>query len=96
MTDVKSQASVSTISAPTAARCTAAQPSLAAALVPYASPVATTCPLDALSRNRNLPALSEYTSNVPGVNLDAHTVLTAAIPRDALTYVEVTFAAKPV
>jgi hypothetical protein len=31
-----------------------------------------------------------------GVNLDAHTVLTAAIPRDALTYVEVTFAAQPV
>jgi hypothetical protein len=30
-----------------------------------------------------------------GVNLDAHTVLTAAIPRDALTYVEVTFAARP-
>ena len=31
-----------------------------------------------------------------GVNLDAHTVLTAAIPRDALTYVEVAFAARPV
>jgi hypothetical protein len=31
-----------------------------------------------------------------GVNLDAHTVLTAAIPRDALTYVEVSFAARPV
>jgi hypothetical protein len=31
-----------------------------------------------------------------GVDLDAHTVLTAAIPRDALTYVEVTFAARPV
>jgi hypothetical protein len=31
-----------------------------------------------------------------GVNLDAHTVLTAAIPRDALTYVEVTFAARPI
>jgi hypothetical protein len=31
-----------------------------------------------------------------GVNVDAHTVLTAAIPRDALTYVEVTFAARPV
>ena len=31
-----------------------------------------------------------------GVNLDAHTALTAAIPRDALTYVEVTFATRPV
>jgi hypothetical protein len=31
-----------------------------------------------------------------GVSLDAHTVLTAAIPRDALRYVEVTFAARPV
>ena len=31
-----------------------------------------------------------------GVDLDAHTVLTAAIPRDALPYVEVTFAARTV
>jgi hypothetical protein len=31
-----------------------------------------------------------------GVDLDAHTVLTAVIPRDALTYVEVAFAARPV
>jgi hypothetical protein len=31
-----------------------------------------------------------------GVNLDAHTALTAAIPRDALTYVEVTFATRSV
>jgi hypothetical protein len=31
-----------------------------------------------------------------GVGLDAHTVLTAAIPRDALRYVEVAFAARPV
>jgi hypothetical protein len=31
-----------------------------------------------------------------GVNLDAHTVLTAAIPRDALMYVAVTFAARPI
>ena len=31
-----------------------------------------------------------------GVELDAHTVLTAAIPRDALTYVEVAFAVRPV
>lgn len=31
-----------------------------------------------------------------GVGLDAHTVLTAAIPRDALTYVEVAFAIRPV
>ena len=31
-----------------------------------------------------------------GVGLDAHTVLTAAIPREALTYVEVAFAVRPV
>ena len=31
-----------------------------------------------------------------GVHLDAHTVLTAAIPRDALTHVEVAFAVRPV
>jgi hypothetical protein len=31
-----------------------------------------------------------------GVNLDLHVVLTAAIPRDALTYVEVAFTARPV
>jgi hypothetical protein len=31
-----------------------------------------------------------------GVDLDAHTALTAAIPRGALTYVEVTFSARPV
>jgi len=31
-----------------------------------------------------------------GVDLGGHTVLTAVIPRDALTYVEVAFAARPV
>lgn len=31
-----------------------------------------------------------------GVNLDAHTVLTAAIPRNALPYVEIIFAARPI
>ena len=30
------------------------------------------------------------------VDLDAHTAITAVIPRDALTYVEVAFAARPV
>jgi hypothetical protein len=30
-----------------------------------------------------------------GVDLDAHVVLTAAIPRDALTYVEVAFVVRP-
>jgi hypothetical protein len=39
----KDQASVSTICAPFAARRTASQPSFAAVLVSYASPVATTC-----------------------------------------------------
>jgi hypothetical protein len=31
-----------------------------------------------------------------GVNLDPHVVLTAVIPRDALNYVEVAFAVRPV
>jgi hypothetical protein len=41
--------------APSAARCTTSHPFLAAALVSYPSPVATTWPLLAFSRNRNFP-----------------------------------------
>jgi hypothetical protein len=63
----RDQLSVSTIWAPSAARYTDSHPFRAAALVSYASPVATTCPLDAFSRNRYLPARSSYTSNLPAI-----------------------------
>ena len=56
---VTDQPSVSTTTgAPSAARCTDSQPFFAADLVSYPSPVATTCPLLALSRNRYFSARS--------------------------------------
>jgi hypothetical protein len=50
--------STSSIGAAVAARTTDSQPFFAAALVSYASPVATTWPLLAFSLNRNLPERS--------------------------------------
>jgi len=48
---------------------TDSMPFRALALVSYASPVAMTWPLLALSLNRNLPDLSLYSSNLPAVTI---------------------------
>src|ERR1700761_4985403 len=55
--------------APSAARWTASQPARAPHFDSYASPDATTSPCPAFSRNRNFPARSSYTSNLPAISL---------------------------
>ena len=58
------QLSASTTVAPSAGRCTAAQPSFADASVSYASPTATISPFPAFGRIRYLPAMPSSTLNV--------------------------------